>query len=258
VEIAWRWFLLAFCVAVLAGLTLVAGEAVRLRPNEVLVLRSRNLVLIITVLLGVFRRYQVILENLLGVAAAAAALLWVVGGALVMARLTGRKFLVLAGLRVAALAVGSAALFSCLAVIAAVSSRQPQQTSLGLVSLFSLVVYGCWRWTSLLLGVLSYAPDLRRGWAGFVACGPDLALTAATNSTLKWLSMFAVTVAAAGGFVALPRNGSQWPAAALLVFWLLAVIAISGFFAAGLKNQLAAPAAETELELSAGSRTFPA
>ena len=96
VEIAWRWFLLAFCAALLAGLTLVAGDAVRLRPNEALAFHSRNLLLIVTVLLNVLRRYQVILQDLLWVSAAAVAVLWVFGGGVLVARLAGRRLLAVA------------------------------------------------------------------------------------------------------------------------------------------------------------------
>lgn len=245
VEIAWRWFLLAFCVALLAALAMVAGDAVRLRPSDALAFRSRSLVMMVPAIVGLFRRYQVILEGLLWVAGSAVAVLWIVGGAAVTARLTGRRLWFLAGLRALALAAGLAAILSCVAVIAAVgSSREPQNISLGLVSLFSLVVYACWRWTSLLLGVLTYAPDLRQGWTAFVAHGPALALHAATNSTLKWLSMFATTVAAMGVLLLLPRSGPQWPVLALFVVWVLAVISVSGLFAAQLKEQMATECTE--------------
>jgi hypothetical protein len=184
------------------------------------------------------------LQGTLWVVAGAVALFWIVGGAVIQQWLTGRRLLPLAVLRTLALAAGSAALFSGLVVILAVSARrQPPGSSLGLVSLFSLVAYGCWRWTSLLLGVLSYAPGLRQGWAAFVAHGPHLALAAATNSTLKWLSMFAVSVAAAGASLALPRNAPGL-AFTLVVLWLLAMVTISGFFAARMKDHLAAPSGE--------------
>jgi len=239
VEIAWRWFFLSFCVVVLLGVAMVVGDAVRVGTRESAAFSSRNLPMVLMAAFSVFRRYQFVLEGSLWIVLAAVAVFWILGGALVQAWLTGRRLLPLAVLRTLALAAGSAAVFSGLVVILAVSTRkQGPGTSLGLVSLFSLVVYACWRWTSLLIGVLTFAPDLRRGWASFVAHGPSLALAAATNSTLKWLTMFAVCVTAAGAALVVPRN-APWLVLGVFIFWLLAMLSVSGFFAARLKDQMA-------------------
>lgn len=254
VEIAWRWFFVSFCVVVLLGVALVVGDAVRVGARESAALSSRNLPMILLAAASLFRRYQLILENSVWVVLAAVAVFWILGGALVHAWLTGRRLLPLAVLRTLALAAGSAAMFSGVVVILAVSNRnQPAGASLGLVSLFSLVAYSCWRWTSLLIGVLSYAPDLRRGWTAFVANGPSLALAAATNSTLKWLAMFAVSVTATGAFLALPRNAG-WLVLGVFTFWLLAMITVSGFFAARLKDQMASTTPMERLSLSVSAR----
>ena len=258
VEIAWRWFFLSFCVVVVLGVALVVGDAVRVGARESAAFSSRSLPMILMAAFSLFRRYQLILENSLWVVLAAVAVFWILGGALLQAWLTGRRLLPLAALRTLALAAGSAAVFSGVVVILAVSTRkQAPGASLGLVSLFSLVVYGCWRWTSLLIGVLSYAPDLRRGWAAFVAHGPTLALAAATNSTLKWLAMFVVSVTATGAALVVPRN-APWLVLGVFVFWLLAMLSVSGFFAARLKARIAAPSEGAEVALSPGSHSFPA
>ncbi len=258
VEIAWRWFFLSFCVVVLLGVGLVVGDAVRVGARESAALSSRNLPMILLAAASLFRRYQLILENSVWVVLAAVAVFWIIGGAVVQAWLTGRRMLPLAGLRTLAFAAGSAALFSGIVVILAVSTRkQPPGAALGLVSLFSLVVYACWRWTSLLIGVLSYAPNVRRGWATFVAHGPSLALAAATNSTLKWLAMFAVSVTATGAALVVPRNAG-WVVLAVFIFWMLAMLSISGFFAARMKEQMAAPSEGAPVTFSPGSHSFPA
>lgn len=258
VEIAWRWFFLSFCVVVLLGVAMVVGDAVRVGSRESAALNSRSLPMMLMAAFSLFRRYQLVLQNSLWVVLAAVAIFWILGGAVVQAWITGRRLLPLAGLRTLALAAGSAAVFSGVVVILAVSTRkQAAGASLGLVSLFSLVVYACWRWTSLLIGVLSYAPDLRRGWTAFVAHGPSLALAAATNSTLKWLAMFAVSVSAAGVAMVLPRNAG-WLVLAVFIVWLLAMLAISGFFAARLKDQMASPSEGAAVTISPGSHSFPA
>jgi hypothetical protein len=239
VEIAWRWFFLSFCVVVMLGVAMVVGDAVRVGARESSALTSRNLPMVLMATFSLFRRYQLVLEGSLWIVLAAVAVFWILGGSLVHAWLTGRRLLPLAVLRSLALVAGTAAVFSGVVMIVAVSAqKQAPGTSLGLVSLFSLVVYGCWRWTSLLIGVLTYAPDVRRGWASFVAHGPALALAAATNSTLKWVAMFAVSVSAAAAAMAIPRNAG-WLVPGVFIFWLLAMLSVSGFFAARLKDQLA-------------------
>ena len=241
-EIAWRWFFLVFTIVVVAGVAIVAQDAVRLRPNEGAAFRSRNLFWMAAAALSLFRRYQPVMESSLLVVVVTGGGFWVLAGAAVRAALYARQFLALLILRTVSLVAGAAALFSCLAVILAVTRwRQPLGLSAALVSAFSMLVYFCWRWISLLLAVLESAPSLVLGWETFASQLPRLAVAAAINSTLKWLALAAATLPLAALVAALPIR--YWSVELLAAgVWLVALTLISGYFGARLRDQIAVAA----------------
>jgi len=156
---------------------------------------------------------------------------WIVGGALWRALVLRRDLLILLLLRALSLAAGAAAVVvSYQVVMTSARSGWPLQVSVGIVSLFSLAVYGCWRWISLLLPWWKDAGDWVRGWHLFVRMGTELAMTAATNSTLKW---FFLAVAALPG-VWFWQHG-LWT---LAVIWSPLPIGVSGYFAAKLRESI--------------------
>ena len=156
---------------------------------------------------------------------------WIVGGALVRALVLNRSLLRLLVLRTLSLAAGTVAVAVCYQmVVTTARSGWPMHRSVGLVSLFSLAVYGSWRWISLLLAVVEDAGNWGAGWRAFVRSGSDLAMTAATNSTLKW---FFLAVAALPA-VWLWQRG-MWGAATI---WSPLLVGVSGYFAAKLKESI--------------------
>ena len=143
-EIAWRWFFLVFSTAVILGVVFVTQDAVRLRAAEMSALRSGNPAWMVAAAWSFFRRYPGLMENALLVMAAAISGFWVLGGAALRAaaNFSPRRFLELVLLRTISLGAGTAAVFSCLALIMTVTARHlPLALSAVLVSLFSLVVY---------------------------------------------------------------------------------------------------------------------
>jgi hypothetical protein len=156
---------------------------------------------------------------------------WILGGALVRAISFGRSLLMMLLLRSAALIAGSSAVvLSYQMVMMIARSGWPLQVSMGIVSLFSLAMYGCWRWLSLLLAVIEDAGGFADGWHAFVRLGLGLAVTAATNSTLKW---FFLAMAAMPGLWFLQRG--LWMVAAL---WAPLPVGVSGYFAAKLRESI--------------------
>jgi hypothetical protein len=156
---------------------------------------------------------------------------WILGGALVRAIFFRRRLILMLLLRAMALLAGSVAVAMSFQVVIAIGgSGWPLQVSMGLVSLFSLAMYGCWRWISLLLAVIEDAGGWRDGWHAFVRLGFGLAVTAATNSTLKW---FFLAVTALPGLWLLQRG--LWTVA---VFWAPLPVGVSGYFAAKLKESI--------------------
>jgi hypothetical protein len=101
---------------------------------------------------------------------------------------------------------------------------------MGLVSLFSLAMYSCWRWISLLLAVVEDSGGWCDGWQAFVRLGLGLAIAAATNSTLKWFFLFVTTLP---GLWMLQRG--LWTVAAL---WAPLPVGVSGYFAARLRESI--------------------
>jgi hypothetical protein len=156
---------------------------------------------------------------------------WILGGAVVRSIFFGRRLMMTLLLRAIALLAGSAAvMMSFQLVIAIAHSGWPLQVSMGLVSLFSLAMYGCWRWISLLLAVVEDAGGWLDGWQTFVHLGFGLAIAAATNSTLKW---FFLAVSALPGLWMLQRG--LWAVAAL---WAPLPVGVSGYFAAKLRESI--------------------
>src|ERR1039458_7751924 len=79
---------------------------------------------------------------------------WILGGAVVRTIFFGRRLVMTLLLRGTALLAGSAAVVMSFQVVIAIAhSGWPLRVSMGIVSLFSLAMYGCWRWISLLLAV---------------------------------------------------------------------------------------------------------
>ena len=156
---------------------------------------------------------------------------WILGGAIVRTIFFGRRLSTMLLLRGIALLAGSAAVVMSFQVVTAIArSGWPLQISMGLVSLFSLAMYGCWRWISLLLAVVEDAGGWRDGWHAFVRLGFGLAITAATNSTLKW---FFLAAAALPGLWLWQRG--LWSVAAL---WAPLPVGVSGYFAAKLRENI--------------------
>ncbi len=239
-EIAWRWAFLTFAICVLAGMALLTMDAVRLRGNEVAALRSRHPVWVLMALLSLLTRYPAVLGGALKVVLATLAGFWVLAGAAARSYAFGRSFRDLVLLRSISLVAGSGAIAACWAVIMAVSVRRlPPGVSMAVVSLFSLATYFSWRWISLLLAVLEGSSGWAEGWRNFVAAGPSLALNAATNSTLKWVALAAVTGPSVLLLLALAGRGWRGILAWAVGFgWLLAASSISGYFAAYLKLRI--------------------
>ena len=243
VEIAWRWLFLVFALAVTAGVGLVSLDAVRLGPGDLAVFRSRNLFWMVLAVSRLFRRHQEALAGSLVVLAVTLGGFWVLAGAAVRAACYGRRLLWLVALRAASLVAGSAALFSCLAMILEVAGwcRPSWGGHVGpplqvlLVGAFCLAVYLCWRWVSLLLAVLETAPGLSEGWQAFAASVPELAMASATNSTLKWLVLAAVTMPPAVVMAALPADLWRVKLAALGL-WVLVFLLVSGYFGVRLRE----------------------
>ncbi len=235
-----------FALAVAAGVGLVSLDAVRLGPGDLAAFRSRNLFWMVLAASRLFRRYQEALAGSLVVLAVALGGFWVLAGAAVRAACYGRRLLRLVALRAASLGAGSAALFSCLAMILEAAGwrrgfsggRPPQAgppLQILLVGAFCLAVYFCWRWVALLLAVLETAPGLSEGWQAFAASLPELAMASATNSTLKWLSLAALTVPPAAVMAALPLE--LWGVKLLaLGLWALAFLFVSGYFGVRLRE----------------------
>jgi hypothetical protein len=155
----------------------------------------------------------------------------ILGGAIVRAIFFHRRLILMLLLRAIALLAGSAAIFVSFQFVMSISrSGWPLEVSMGLVSLFSLAMYGCWRWISLLLAVVEDAGGWRDGWHAFAHLGLGLAITAATNSTLKW---FFLAVSALPGLWLLQRG--FWTIAAL---WAPLPVGVSGYFAAYFSEKL--------------------
>jgi hypothetical protein len=106
----------------------------------------------------------------------------------------------------------------------------PSQMSMAMASLFSLTVYCAWRWISLLLAVLEETGDWAAGWQAFVRVGSELALEAATNSTVKWFFL-AITVVPT---LFLWRANMRQSA----VIAMTVPIGVSGYFAARLRKNI--------------------
>jgi hypothetical protein len=156
---------------------------------------------------------------------------WILGGAMVRAIFFRRSLILMLVLRAIALAAGSAAVVVSYQLVMSIAhSGWPLEVSMGLVSLFSLAMYGCWRWISLLLAVVEDSGGWRDGWHAFVRLGFGLAITAATNSTLKW---FFLAVTALPGLWMLQRG--LWMVAA---FWAPLPVGVSGYFAAKLRENI--------------------
>jgi hypothetical protein len=235
-EIAWRVFFVLFAIAVVLGVAAVAGDAIRLRPQEAAAMRTRSPALMLFSLLSVYLRYQRMLSSSVLVIAATLAGFWVLGGAVLRAVRRERPLLPVLLLRFAALGAGSAACTACVWLVMAVAERRfGPASSVAVVALFSVSVYGCWRWVSLLLVVTESAGSWRAGWRAFVRHGPALALEAASNSTMKWILQAAVTLPAILAAAGSPRPGSRLAIAGL---WALAMAMISGYFAARLRDRL--------------------
>ncbi len=163
--------------------------------------------------------------------AAIIAAFWILAGAALRAAVLNRGFLRLLGMRMISFVAGAAAaLLSLQMVVTIARGAWPLHLSMGIVSLFSLAVYGCWRWVSLLLLMVEETGGWRAGWQSFVHTGPHLALAAATNSTIKW---FFLTLAAMPA-MALWRN-AVWTGLGITA---VASIAISGYFAARLREAI--------------------
>jgi hypothetical protein len=156
---------------------------------------------------------------------------WILGGAVVRVIFFGRRLVLLLLLRAIALLAGMAAVVMSFQVVMAIAhSGWPLQVSMGIVSLFSLAMYASWRWISLLLAVVEDAAGWRDGWHAFVRLGFGLAITAATNSTLKW---FFLAATALPGLWLLQRG--LWTVAAL---WAPLPVGVSGYFAARLRESI--------------------
>ncbi len=238
-EIAWRWFFLAFAAAVIAGVTWAVGDAAGLRPHDVAVFRSGNLYGMVATVAGLLRHYRQALESSLAVVAVALGGFWVLAGAVLRAT-SRRHFFRLLVLRTAALAAGASAL-ACLVLIveAAPASGGWSGPSFSFLAASGMVcgvlVYCCWRWIGLLLLALERAPSLDlETWTSVV---PRLALIAAACSILKWLAWAGLTLLLAP-LVAV--SAMRHPAVPLLVavVWAVALTCISGYFAARLRNRV--------------------
>jgi hypothetical protein len=156
---------------------------------------------------------------------------WILGGAIVHTFFFGRRLILILLLRGVALLAGSAAVVMSFQVVMAIAhSGWPLQVAMGLVSLFSLAMYGCWRWVSLLLAVVEDSGGWLGGWHAFVRLGSGLAVMAATNSTLKW---FFLAVSALPGLWLLQRG--PWTVA---VLWAPLPVGVSGYFAAKLRESI--------------------
>jgi hypothetical protein len=156
---------------------------------------------------------------------------WILGGAFVRTIFFHRRLILMLPLRAIALLAGSLAVMMSFQVVMSIGhSGWPLQVSMGIVSMFSLAMYGCWRWISLLLAVIEDAGGWRDGWQAFVRLGFGLAVTAATNSTLKW---FFLAATALPGVWLLQRG--MWTVAA---FWAPLPVGVSGYFAARLRESI--------------------
>jgi hypothetical protein len=156
---------------------------------------------------------------------------WIVAGAVVRAAVFHRRLVLLLLLRTVSFAAGSAAVFASLQMVMAIArGGWPSQMSMAMASLFSLTVYCAWRWISLLVAVLEETGDWVVGWQAFVRMGSELALEAATNSTVKWFFL-AITALPA---VLLWRANLRWSA----VTAMTVPIGTSGYFAARLKRNI--------------------
>jgi len=157
--------------------------------------------------------------------------LWILGGALLRAATLHRPLLLLIVIRMLSFAAGSAAVAICLQLVFSIArSGWPFHVSMGITSLFSLALYGCWRWVSLLLAVVEDSAGWSRGWHRFVHTGPDLALAAATNSTLKW---FFLAITALPG-VWFWQHGLRAATGA----WAAVPVGVSAYFAVRLRESI--------------------